>query len=209
MEQGLTEKQRRLFGSMERASQRMQTLIDDLLEYSHISRGVSSLEEVDLTKKVENVLEDLELEIAQKGAIIEADPLPVIRAHKRQIQQLFQNLIGNALKYHKKEVPPHIRIRCAIVKGSEVKAQVNPEEGNKNFYWIAVSDNGIGFDPKDAERIFNVFTRLHGNTEYSGSGVGLSIARKVMENHKGYISAESGPGEGATFNIYFPADRGL
>ena len=194
----------RYFDRMQHAAKRMGTLIDDLLTYSHVSRISSFSEEVNLNNKVKLVLEDLELEIEQKGAKVIVDTLPVIKGHKRQIQQLFQNLIGNALKYSKPGESPEIRISCQKREAQE--AGLPLRDDHHLFYEIEIRDNGIGFDQKDAERIFNVFTRLHGNAEYTGTGIGLSIARKVVENHKGYIIAQSTLGEGAVFKIYFPAD---
>jgi PAS domain S-box-containing protein len=194
----------RYFDRLQHAAKRMGTLIDDLLAYSHVSRGASFSEEVNLNKKVKLVLEDLELEVEQKGAKITVDILPVIKGHKRQIQQLFQNLIGNALKYSKPGIAPEIKISCKKVMAQETGLSLRDD--HQLFYEINIQDNGIGFDQKDADRIFNVFTRLHGNAEYTGTGIGLSIARKVVENHKGYIMAESTPGEGALFKMYFPIE---
>ena len=195
----------RLFERMEHASQRMGLLVDDLLAYSQVTKGVSHLETIDLNEKIRNVLEDLELEIAEKAAVVTADPLPTIQGHKRQMQQVFQNLIGNALKYSKKDEPPRIAIHYRPLTAREAKAPIMLEDREKKYHYLEVVDNGIGFEQKDAERIFNVFTRLHGNAEYRGTGVGLSIVRKVMENHGGYIWAESQPGVGTTFKLLLPA----
>ncbi|RYF82043.1 MAG: hypothetical protein EON98_11720 [Chitinophagaceae bacterium] len=203
----LSDHQKQLFSRMEKATNRMRNLIDDLLAYSHVSKGIPDTEQIDLNQKVRNVLEDLELEVQERGAIVQVDDLPTISGHRRQMQQLFQNLIGNALKYSKPGEQPEIHISASVVKGKEIDANMGAEESNKSFHLIKVSDNGIGFDQKDAERIFNMFTRLHGNSEYRGTGVGLSIARKVVENHKGFITAESVPGHGSTFNIYLAAEE--
>ena len=200
----LNEGQKHLFNRMENAAQRMKNLIDDLLTYSHVSRGVPDYETIDLNNKVKNVLEDLEVEIQEKNAVINVGELPTIKGHRRQIQQVFQNLIGNALKYSRPEKVPEISLRSSVVTGSEIPDRISAEDVNQKFYLIEVKDNGVGFDQKDAERIFNVFTRLHGNTEYRGTGIGLSIVKKVMENHKGYVWAESRPGVGTSFKIVFP-----
>jgi PAS domain S-box-containing protein len=202
----LTQGQQTVFERMEHAAERMGKLIDDLLLYSHISRGGTDLETVDLNKKVALVLEDLELEIDEKRATVTADKLPAIKGYRRQLQQLFQNLIGNALKYHKADAPPIINISCSVIKGKDSALCLTGIHGDREYYLIAVKDNGIGFEKKYAERIFNVFTRLHGNAEYKGTGVGLSIVRKVVENHDGFIWAESEPGEGATFKILLPVE---
>jgi PAS domain S-box-containing protein len=195
-----------LFERMEKASTRMGLLVDDLLTYSQISKGVSNVEKIDLNDKLHNVLEDLELQVAEKSAIIQVGTLPVINGQKRQMQQLFQNLIGNALKYSKPGEAPVVKINAAKIKGSEAGRPLPQQDADKTFHLITVNDNGIGFEQKDADRIFNVFTRLHGNSEYRGTGVGLSIVRKVAENHGGYIWADSNPGEGATFSVLLPAE---
>ena len=197
----------KLFKKMQKAALRMTTLIDDLLTYSSLNKTIINAELIDLNEKLKNVLEDLELEIQEKQAHIYSDNLPVIMGHRRQLGQLFQNIIGNALKYSSPGVSPEIRIHCKKVtiekSGSDA---LSNEELKKEYYLIEIHDNGIGFDQQDADRIFNVFTRLHGNAEYLGTGVGLSIARKVAENHGGFIKAESTINEGATFKIYFPAE---
>ncbi|HEX2535935.1 MAG TPA: PAS domain-containing protein, partial [Chitinophagaceae bacterium] len=153
----LSEAQRHLFNRMEQATQRMQTLIDDLLLYSHVSRGAVLEEEIDLNQKVANVLGDLELEIEQKKARVEVGPLPKIRGHRRQLQQLFQNLIGNALKYSKADTAPEISITAHTVSGRQ--EGLVPDDREQSYHRIEIKDNGIGFHPEDAERIFHVFTR--------------------------------------------------
>ncbi len=200
----LNDRQKHLFGRLEHSAQRMSALIDDLLTYSHVSKGISHLEMVDLNVKVKNVLEDLELEIEQKNATINVGTLPVIMGHKRQMQQLFQNMISNALKYSKANTPPEITITAHKVLGNQAPLSLNNEEANKEYHLIEISDKGIGFKQEDAERMFNVFIRLHSNTEYKGTGVGLSIVQKVVENHKGHIWAEGEPDKGATFRILLP-----
>lgn len=195
----------RYFERLEAGTKRMSTLIDDLLVYSHVNRGVSSVDTVDLDQMLSFVLDDLELHIEQKGARVEVGSLPTIQGRPRQLQQLFENLIGNALKYSKEDITPEIRVTFRLVKGDEARdvpaASIN---SSRMYHLITVQDNGIGFHQEDAERIFNVFTRLHGNSEYKGTGVGLSIAQKVVQNHGGYIWADGIPGEGATFNILLP-----
>ncbi len=201
----LNEEETYLFERMEHATRRMTLLVDDLLEYSHVSDTPPAPEDVDLREKLENVLLDLDLYIAEKNASIKIGDLPVTKGFPRQLQQLFQNLISNALKYSMPDVPPHIDISSHLVSGRDTGVELPAEENDKSFYLISVRDNGIGFEQHHAERIFKIFQRLHGNYEYKGTGVGLSIARKVVENHDGYIWAESKPGEGSTFNILLPA----
>ncbi len=188
------------------ATQRMNTLIDDLLMYSHVSRGATLEEKVDLNQKVKMVLNDLEVEIEEKNARVSFENLPVITGHRRQIQQLFQNLIGNAIKYTRPGVAPEVKIESSIVKDPGKLNGLPSDKMNQPYHLITVSDNGIGFEQEDADRIFNVFTRLHGNAEYKGTGVGLSIARKVVENHGGYIWAESEPGKGSKFRVLLPVE---
>jgi signal transduction histidine kinase len=203
----LDEEDQRLFDRLETANQRMGGLVDDLLAYSQVSQRPLTLTEVDLNALMQVIQDDLELEIEEKGARITIGPLATVRGHHRQLQQLFQNLVGNALKYSKPDVAPEITIGCRTVSGQEIGLNLTAEELARPFYCVEVSDNGIGFEQADAERIFNVFQRLHGRSEYSGSGVGLAIARKVAQNHGGYITAESAPGVGSTFKVYLPAEQ--
>ncbi len=204
LEGRMTEEERMAFERMEMASKRMGALIDDLLSFSQVSLRPQAFENVDMNALLQVVLDDLDLEIENKKATIKIDKLFTIRGHHRQLQQAFQNLIANSLKYSKTDIPPVIQISCHNITGKDSGLPLSKEEMQKHFYVITVQDNGIGFDQKDAEKIFNVFTRLHGNAEYKGTGVGLSIVRKVIKNHSGYITASSNPGEGAAFHIYFP-----
>ena len=206
LKEKLADEDLKYFQRLETSAQRMGKLIDDLLEFSHVANENSVIGEVNLNKKVSQALEDLELEIAEKNAIIIADPLPTIMGHKRQMQQLFQNLISNALKFSKPGIAPHVHISAKSIKGSEAGLPLSGEDNNKNYYLLEVSDNGIGFEQHYAERIFNMFQRLHGKAEYDGTGIGLSIVRKVVYNHKGYIWAEGNPGEGARFKVLLPKE---
>ncbi|HEX8460291.1 MAG TPA: ATP-binding protein, partial [Segetibacter sp.] len=193
------------FERMEKATERMQLLINDLLEYSHVSTEKNTVDDINLNTKVSMVLEDLELEVAEKNATVTVNPLPIVKGNRRQLQQLFQNLITNALKFSKPGVAPAISISARVVNGESINAAVVSEEfKNKPFNVIEVSDNGIGFEQEYAERIFKMFQRLHAKSEYSGTGIGLAIVRKVVENHNGFIKAESKPGEGATFQVFLP-----
>ncbi len=201
----LTEDERLYFDRLERAAKRMGSLIDDLLYYSQVSLTATSLETVNLNELIELVLTDLDLEIEQKSATVSVGKLFSVQGNHRQLQQAFQNLIFNALKYNRPGVPPQIKITCERVAGNNTGQHLSIEEQHQTFYRVSIQDNGIGFEQKDHERIFNLFTRLHGNTEYTGTGIGLSIVRKVIENHHGFIVAESEPQKGATFNLFFPA----
>jgi PAS domain S-box-containing protein len=203
----LLEKDQHYFQRMEKATERMQLLINDLLEFSHTSNGNTNFEEINLDKKVALVLEDLEVIVAEKNARVIVGPLPVITGHRRQIQQVFQNLITNALKFSRPDIRPEIHITSSVVKGEDIQGDdlhnVSPE---KLYNLLKVSDNGIGFEQAYADKIFKMFQRLHGKAEYEGTGIGLAIVRKVIENHKGFIKAESEPGQGATFKIFLPIE---
>ena len=189
----LGESEARALNRIENASQRMGNLIDDLLLYSHVSQRPHELENVDLNLKVQNALEDLDLDIAEKGAVLNIEKLPVVKGYRRQLQQLFQNLISNAVKYSKKDVPP-----CIDITASEVTKR------GKAYHLITVKDNGIGFPAEYSHKIFQMFTRLHEKNEYSGTGVGLSIVKKIVENHNGFIQVESEVNVGSAFKIYLP-----
>lgn len=194
-----------LMERVETATERMKLLVDDLLDYSHVSRGHLEMEDIDLKKKVGLILTDLELLITEKNAHVHVGQLPVVKGHRRQVQQLFQNLIGNALKYSKQGTLPVVQITSGIITGRDAGMPVAPDDEEKSFHRIVIADNGIGFEQQYADKIFNIFTRLHGNLEYKGTGVGLAIVKKVVENHKGYIAAQSEPGQGATFIVLLPA----
>ncbi len=185
---------------------RMRVLIDDLLAYSNSTLGVTGFKELSLNEIVKEVLDDMEATVIANRAEIVVGDLPIVKGDQRQLRQLFQNLISNAVKYHKKDQSPQVQIEAQTVKGNKVEADIPQERRNHNFYLIEVKDNGIGFDPDDAERIFRLFQRLHGKAEYEGSGVGLAIVEKVIENHGGFIWAEAKPNEGATFKVLLPAE---
>jgi signal transduction histidine kinase len=193
-----------LFNKMENAASRMNLLIDDLLEYSHVNSPIIQFERVDLNDIIQLVTSDLEVMINETETIVEYEALPTIQGNRRQLQQLFLNLIHNAIKYRKPGVDPHIFMHSRKVSGEASGIPVATIDENKLFYLIEVSDNGIGFDQENAEKIFHVFTRLHSNREYAGTGIGLSIVNKVMENHKGYVSANGIRQQGATFSLLFP-----
>lgn len=182
----------------------MQLLVDDLLEFSHLASSAQQEEEVDLNVKIRKVLGDLELSIEEKGAQIVVGPLPVIKGYRRQLEQLFHNLFSNALKYSKADIPPRIVIRSRVITGAEAPVVPPGDEAGKAFHLIEIIDNGIGFEQQYAEQIFQMFQRLHGKAEYAGTGIGLSIAQKVVENLGGYIWAESQPGVGSTFKVLLP-----
>jgi len=200
----LDETESSLFDRIEAAADRMQLLVDDLLEFSFVSQQPKQLEPVDLNEKMKKILSDLEISIEEKQAQIKIGPLPTVVGNRRQLQQLFQNLIGNALKYSKEGVAPVVEITSQTVTGEESWMAVAAGDKQKLFHLFEIRDNGIGFEQEYADRIFHIFTRLHGRTEYAGTGVGLAIVQKVVQNHKGYIAAYGDPGKGATFKVLLP-----
>jgi signal transduction histidine kinase len=150
----------------------------------------------------------LEVRIEQTGGRVEIGELPVLDADALQMRQLFQNLIGNALKFHRADVPPVVKIFAETASANGASFTLNGEElrtaGDESFCRIHIEDNGIGFDEKYLDRIFTVFQRLHGRMEYEGSGIGLAVCRKIVERHGGQITAKSKEGAGATFVIDLP-----
>ncbi|MDB5191266.1 MAG: hypothetical protein JWQ96_829 [Segetibacter sp.] len=190
---------------IEAASKRMSTLIEDLLAYSKVSSTREPFELVDTNSVVQQVLVDLETRIHETNANVSVDHLPTLEGDVVQLTQMFQNLISNSLKYNRTDIVPQITIRSKLLPGSEMTGKVKPEDDQKSFHCIEVEDNGIGFEQEHAERIFKIFQRLHGRSEYAGTGVGLAIVQKVIENHNGYIFASSQLAEGATFTVLLPA----
>lgn len=205
LKDSLNVEQLSMFERLEKSQDRMKKLIDDLLEYSQAAKGKADQEYIDLNNAIAVVLEDLELEIQRKSANIEIVDLPTILGNRRQIHQLFQNLIGNAIKYSRQNVPPEIRVTGKTVKGADVNRALPSDAHQETFHLISIADNGIGFDQMYADNIFKVFTRLHNNDEYKGSGIGLSIVKKVVESHNGFVWAESELEKGAVFFVLFPA----
>jgi light-regulated signal transduction histidine kinase (bacteriophytochrome) len=184
------------------ASQRMQTMISDLLSISMIS-GNRSFEKYSLQKILEESLQTLEYKIEQLNAVINYDQLPEANIIPSQFRQLFQNLLSNSLKFVRPDVQPVITIKCTNATESDLKRFALP--GTVKFYKISFTDNGIGFENEFAGKIFAIFQRLHGRSEYEGSGIGLAICKKIVEHHGGVIYATGVPDEGATFNILLPA----
>ncbi|MGL5924354.1 response regulator [Chroococcidiopsis sp.] len=191
---------------MQNAAQRMQILIDDLLVFSRITTRAQPFVVVNLAKVAKEVLLDLEVLIQQTEAQVELSELPTIHADPLQMRQLLQNLIGNALKFGRKNEPPCVKIYSQIIDNRE---QLTENLLNTYLCQITVEDNGIGFDQKYCDRIFQVFQRLHGRSEYEGTGIGLAICRKIVERHGGSITAESTPSQGAKFIVTLPMHQSL
>ncbi len=187
------------------SAESMKALINNLLDYSRISLVEESLQPIRLDVLLLRVVNDLELIIEETGARIKIDTLPVIMGHSPLLVQLFTNLFTNAIKFRKPEEAPLLRVRSYLPGVEELVAAGLPADAS--FYCISVADNGIGFEPQEAERIFQVFQRLHGKSEFPGTGIGLAICRKITERHGGALTAASTPGAGATFCMYFPAHQ--
>ncbi len=194
----LSSKGQEIFSRMVMAAKRMQTLINDLLAYSRSNNAIpQEYESTDLNSIIEEVQEDLNEEIKEKNAIIEVGKLCEADIIPFQFRQMMHNLIGNALKFSRPDIPPHIIIMDDIIPNFA------PLEG-KTACHVSIKDNGIGFEQQYSEKIFQVFQRLHGRAEYEGTGIGLSIVKKIVENHHGLIQVHSEPGKGTQFDIYFP-----
>jgi len=181
---------------MQKAASRMQSLINDLLSFSRITTKAQPFKSVNLAEVASDVVTDLEGRIELVKGRVEVGTLPVIDAEPLQMRQLLQNLIGNALKFRRPEEPPVVKV------GSEIVS--DPATPGEKICQLTVSDNGIGFDEKYLDRIFNVFQRLHSRNEYEGTGMGLAIVRKIALYHGGDVTAKSKPGEGATFILKLP-----
>jgi len=191
---------------MQNASERMQQLIKDLLTYSRIASEVNDHQEIDLKETIDKVVNDLEITIKDTDATIQITSVPSsICADNTQMRQLFQNLISNALKFRSLEVAPLIKIDSHLIKATQLPVEEWKKGVNESYWKISVVDNGIGFNQQYVDRIFAVFQRLHGRSQYVGTGIGLSSCKKICENHKGFITAHSEESKGATFTIYLPA----
>ncbi|RYY90815.1 MAG: PAS domain-containing protein [Chitinophagaceae bacterium] len=187
------------FERLDRATLRMKQLIDDLLAYAQVQQGTLEYEDVDLNDSVRQVLEDLDLAINESGATFTVGHLPALKGNKRQLQQLLQNLIANGIKYHKPGIAPDLSLSAVVTS-----APADQHQATGRYHVLRVQDNGIGMQETDVSRIFDLFTRVHGR-QYNGSGIGLSIVRKVVDNHKGFIKVHTSPGNGSCFEIYLPA----
>jgi two-component system CheB/CheR fusion protein len=186
------------------SSDRMRSLITDVLNYSRLSDNNTSFEMTDLNEVLKGTLEDFELTIREKKAVIDVGQLPTIPVIPGQIRQVFQNLISNALKFCKKNEPPHIVITSKSLAKRSFMSMTQP---NGPYCSISISDNGIGFDPQFSSNIFNLFQRLHSKDKFEGTGIGLAITKKIIEKHNGLIRADSRENEGATFVIILPSKQ--
>lgn len=201
-EQNISAKAKTYLNRIEVSAKRMQTLIQDLLTYSRTNSADRVFVKVNLDEIAEEVISDFSERIEETNAVINLSQLGEATVIPFQFRQLLHNLIGNALKFHKKNENPRVEIKARRIRGYETKIPVDYPD--KMYYHLTISDNGIGFDDEYKERIFEVFQRLNTETEFSGTGIGLAIVKKIVENHKGIIRAHSEKGKGATFEIYLP-----
>lgn len=189
-----------LITRIQRAAERTQALIADILSFSKLTAEPGDFTSVNLNDTLHELLTDLSEEIREKNAEITVENLPTLYASQRLMRPLFQNLITNALKYRKLDIKPVIKIRS----DSMTDVPPNGKSGANRYFRIYVEDNGIGFEQKYAEDIFGMFRRLHNNGEFEGTGIGLALCKKIVEQHQGFISARSLVDQGSTFIISFP-----
>ena len=188
---------------MQAASERMSILIDDLLSFSRVTTKQRPFVSVDLNEVMRRVLDDLDFAIEEQSAQVHIDPLPMIDADASQMSQVFMNLIANSLKFHQKDARPRVTVSCE----TNVTSPVVDDE--RVWCCLRFADQGIGFETQYAERVFSLFQRLHGRDEYSGTGIGLALCRKIVERHGGMITAQSEPGAGAVFTIFLPMTQAV
>ena len=190
------------FNRLIETSERMQNLIVSLLDFSRLSEIEIIFEPCDLNGIIEESKDDLHLFIAEKQAVVQYENLPTIMASRIQLIQLFTNLIDNAIKYCRPEIQPHIKITASMLEGKSIKHPLVNNE--KKYHKIEITDNGIGFEQEYSTKIFEIFQRLHGKKEYSGTGIGLAIVKKIVTIHNGFVTAESMLDRGSTFTLYLP-----
>ena len=191
---------------MQMAAARMQVLIEDLLSFSRVSRTGVFFEDIDLAVLMSEVMDDLETQIKREQAVIKIEKLPHVYGEATQLKRLFQNLVSNAIKFHKPGEIPLIEIKGTLLTSLEAEKELDTTLSNQalSYMMISVKDNGIGFDEKYSEKIFNIFQRLHGRMEYEGTGIGLAICRKIVLNHSGYIRVVSKEHIGSEFKVILP-----
>src|SRR5690606_35086895 len=191
------------FMRMQNAAHRMQTLINDLLAYSRTNVQERIFEDTDINSIIEEVREDLREELEQKDGFIESQVVGRAPIIPFQFRQLIYNLVSNSIRFSRPNTPLHVKITGAIGKGETFDN--SKLRSDATYYHISIADNGIGFEQKYVDKIFQVFQRLHGRSEYAGTGIGLAIVKKIVENHYGIITAQGEQNKGAVFNIYIPS----
>jgi two-component system, chemotaxis family, CheB/CheR fusion protein len=201
----LTEGGKNYFRLMRTSAERMQALISDLLIFSRLNTSKHKFETVDLRQLVEEIKIDFSEHIHATNAVLEANQLCEVRVIPFQFKQLLTNLLSNAFKFAKPGIPPHVIVSGKHVKSSTIKTEEKllPQQ---EYYHIRITDNGIGFENKYRKKIFDVFERLHSKDEYPGTGIGLAIVKKIVDNHRGIISATGELKKGTTINVYIPAN---
>jgi len=205
MKENMDEETEKYFKKIISSSKRMQMLINDLLSFSRQSVSSSDFQRTDLNSLAREAITELEIEVEKSNAKIHLDELPVVWVIPSLMKQLFHNLVSNAIKFRAKGIEPIIHIESKKIYESDHSSLVSLN-GNK-YYKVSISDNGIGFDQKYSDEIFMVFKRLNSYHEYEGTGVGLSICKKIIEKHNGSIAAQSEPGKGSTFSFVLPENQ--
>jgi signal transduction histidine kinase len=180
----------------------MQQLIEDLLIYSRTSASEKHFVKSNLNTLLAQVKEDLKEKILASGGIIESTALPDLYIIPFQFKQLLTNLISNSIKFSRPNVPPKISIESNVINSSEIKKL--KQVWDEKYFHLTITDNGVGFESEYNDLVFGLFQRLHGMHKYEGTGIGLAICKKIVENHEGIITAEGNPDKGAVFNIYLP-----
>lgn len=196
---------KRYLDKINSSASRMSDLIRAILNYSRLSKVDTEFVDVDLNTIIDHIKTDLELLISEKNAVVQHDDLPIIKGSPDQLSQLFMNLISNSLKFSDKQ--PVITVTSRLVSSVENEASELNRKGK--FVELAFSDNGIGFDQQYADKIFHIFQRVHVSSKYAGTGIGLALCKRIVENHHGTITVKSKPGEGTTFYIYFPVPENV
>ncbi len=200
---GNEEKVQNYLAKIDSSSERMSSLIRDVLNYSRLRKADNNFEDVDLQQTISNVMLDMELMIEDKKAIITTNALPHVHAVPQQLHQLFYNLLSNALKFN--DGIPRIEISCIPLTSADIKKIPELHSGLK-YVELTCRDNGIGFEEQYANQVFTIFKRLHNREVYAGTGIGLALCKKIVENHHGVISVQSELGKGTTFHIILPVD---
>ena len=201
----LSENAQDYFKRIQASANRMQQMIDGLLSFSRTNTTPKNFETIDLNETVKKINTLLQNDITEKNATIEIGQLHHLSVIPHQFEQLLEHLVGNALKFQKPDTTPHIQVSSDIVSGKDIEGEV--AQRNKEYCKISIKDNGVGFETENAEKIFQMFHRLHGKSEYPGTGIGLAICRRIAQNHNGFIIAHGEVGKGATFNIFIPLEQ--
>jgi PAS domain S-box-containing protein len=192
----------RYFAKINSSAKRMADLIQSVLNYSRLVQPAETFTPVDLKQTMDIVMVDYELLIAEKKAVVSYDQLPVVQGIQLQLSQLFANLVGNSLKFSNEE--PRIQISSKLLSGGDVHQLFSAADKTKQYIELTFSDNGIGFEQQYAEKIFTIFQRLNSRHEFAGTGIGLALCKKIVDNHNGFIYAKSELGKGASFFVYLP-----